>query len=468
MPRTPLSIETVRSQVVGVDQPVPLLDGAWRTYINLDNAASTPALQPVADRVNAFLSWYASVHRGAGFKSQLSTWAYEQAHAQVLRFFEADPGEYITIFSKNATESINKLAHRLALEQGDVVLISLLEHHSNDLPWRGKAQIHRIDVTPEGLLDEDHFDHLLRRYAGRVRLVAVSGASNVTGCCTPIYRLAQKAHAAGAQILVDAAQLAPHRKVEMGRLDDPCHLDYLAISGHKMYAPFGTGALVGRRDTFLDGDPDLVGGGTVTLVTTDSVYWGPLPEKEEAGSPNVLGAVALAEALRCLQEIGMDNIAEHEAALTAHALERLRAIDPPLTLYGDCDPACCACRVGVVSFLVPGVDHHKVAAILGYEEGIGVRSGCFCAQPYLFRLLGLSAQEIAGLRAAVTMGEESLLPGLVRISLGCYNSTAEIDAAADALARIARGDYRGRYLQATDGSYHPEGHSIDWSRYLEG
>ncbi len=465
MAREPLSIDTVRSQIVGIDQQVPLLDGSTRTYVNLDNAASTPALRPVYDRVNAFLPWYASVHRGTGFKSQLSTWAYEQAHEITLRFVGGNPAEHVVIFGKNTTEAINKVARRLPLKEGDVVLTSLMEHHSNDLPWRPRAQVQRIGLTPEGELDEEHLDHLLRRFAGRVRLLAVSGASNVTGYINPIYRLAQKAHEVGAQILVDAAQLAPHRKIEIGRLADPAHIDYLALSGHKLYAPFGTGALIGRRDTFLEGDPDLVGGGTIALVTTTDVTWGDLPEKEEAGSPNVVGAVALAEALRCLEAIGMDAIAEHEAELTAYALERLRRVEP-LVLYGNTEPACCPGRVGVISLGVPGVDDHKVAAILSYEAGIGVRNGCFCAQPYLFSLLKLPPQEIAELRAAIARGEMNRLPGLVRISFGCYNTRTEIDAAVEALAGIARGDYQGRYVQAPDGHYQPQDYEVDWGRYL--
>ncbi len=463
--REPLTIATVRSQVVGIDAQVPLLDGTSRTYINLDNAASTPALQPVADAVNAFLPWYSSVHRGVGLKSQLSTWAYEQAHEATLGFVGADPSEYVAVFGRNTTEATNKLARRLPLGPGDVVLLSMMEHHSNDLPWRGRAEVQRIRLTPEGALDEEHLDHLLRRYAGRVRLLALSGASNVTGYINPIYRLAQKVHAVGAEILVDAAQLAPHRKIVMGRLDDPAHLDYVALSGHKLYAPFGTGALIGRRDTFLRGDPDLVGGGAISLVTLHDVAWAPLPDKEEAGSPNVVGAVAMGQALRCLQEIGLDCIAEHEALLTAHALERLLRISS-LTIYGDQDPGCCQGRVGVVSFTMAGVSDDLVAAVLSHEAGIGVRNGCFCAQPYVFSLLGVKPEQVARFRAAAARGEEFDVPGLVRLSFGCYNTLEEVDAAADALELIARHRYRGRYVQSADGRYRPQGYAPDWGRFL--
>ncbi len=303
-----LTIDTVRENIVGIDAHVPLLDGSTRPYVNLDNAASTPALRPVLDKVNAFMTWYSSVHRGSGFKSQIATEAYEAAHTIALRFVGADPATHTAIFGKNSTEALNKVANRFPFQPGDVVLTTLMEHHSNDLPWRRVAHVEHVLPDASGALDEAHLDHLLARYAGRVRLVAVTGASNVTGYINPIHRIAEKAHAAGAQILVDVAQLAPHRAVDVRPLDDPAHLDYVVLSAHKMYAPFGTGAVIGRRDTFLEGDPDMVGGGVVDIVTVDSVKWTGLPDREEAGSPNVVGAVAMAQAMLCLEAIGMDAL----------------------------------------------------------------------------------------------------------------------------------------------------------------
>src|SRR5205085_7028939 len=227
--------------------------------------------------VNEFMAWYSSVHRGAGFKSRLATHAYEDAREVVGHFLGARPDQHVVILGKNCTEAINKLARRLSFRPGEVVLSSIMEHHSNDLPWRAVAQVAHIWVDSLGRLDEDHFAALLRRYAGRVRLVAISGGSNVTGAIAPIHRLAEQVHAAGAEIFVDCAQLAPHRAVDIGPLDDPAHLDYVAISAHKMYAPFGSGALIGRRDTFAEGAPEYVGGGTVDTVTADAVVWSAPP-----------------------------------------------------------------------------------------------------------------------------------------------------------------------------------------------
>lgn len=452
-----LTIDTVRENIVGIDAQVPLLDGTARPYVNFDNAASTPALRPVLDKVNEFMTWYSSVHRGSGFKSQIATEAYEAAHAIALRFVGADPATHTAIFGKNSTEALNKLANRFPFQPGDVVLTTLMEHHSNDLPWRKVAHVEHVLPDASGALDEAHFDRLLERYAGRVKLVAVTGASNVTGYINPIHRIAEKAHAAGAQILVDVAQLAPHRAVDMRPLDDPGHLDYVVLSAHKMYAPFGTGALIGRRDTFLQGDPDMVGGGVVEIVTVDSVSWTGLPDREEAGSPNVVGAVAMAQAMLCLEAIGMDALAEHEAVLTARLLERLGRI-PRVRVFGITDPARAREKVGVVPFIVEGMSHYLVAAILSAEGGIGVRNGCFCAHPYLLHLLGVDEQQATSYQQEIRNGVKAHLPGLVRASFGCYNNEAEVDWFAEMLERIVRGDYRGRYIQdPASGAYWPEG-----------
>ena len=238
---------------------MPLLDGQFVRYVNLDNAASTPPLQEVLEAVNEFLPYYSSVHRGTGFKSRVSTAAYDHAHDAIARFVGADLDTNIVILGKNTTEAINKLAYRYPLGQRNVVISTEMEHHSNDLPWRRRAHVVRAKVTRDGRLDEDDLDRLLAAFGDRIALLTVSGASNVTGFIQPIHRLAQKAHAVGARILIDAAQLAPHRRIDMRPDQDVEHLDFVAFSAHKMYAPFGTGALVGPRDLFLQGDPEYQG-----------------------------------------------------------------------------------------------------------------------------------------------------------------------------------------------------------------
>jgi selenocysteine lyase/cysteine desulfurase len=418
-------------------------------------------LREVLETVNRFMDWYSSVHRGAGFKSQVSTHAYEDARGIVADFVGASRAEHVVIFGKNASEAINKVSWRLNLAPDDVVLVSHMEHHSNDLPWWAQARVEHIGVDDSGALDLAHLDSLLCRHAGRVRLVAVTGASNVTGYMPDIHALARRVHAAGAQILVDCAQLAPHRRIDMRRLDDPAHLDYVTLSAHKMYAPFGIGALIGRRDTFEQGEPEHRGGGTIDFVALDSVSWAQAPDRDEAGTPNVVGAVALAAAIKALSEIGMDQIAAHEAGLRAHALDRLARIDG-IRLYGTGDASDADRHLGVIAFTLTGQPHGLVAAALAAEYGIGVRNGCFCAHPYLIRLLGLTDDAVDAVRASMASGDRSTIPGLVRISFGLYNATQDIDQLAVALEQIAAGRLATTYRQdPATGDYIAQGVAMD-------
>ncbi len=462
---------TIRQQIVGINQPVPLLNGEQRTYICLDNAASTPSLRPVLDKVNEFLLWYSSVHRGTGFKSQLATWAYEEARQIVLRFVGADPSTHTVIFGKNTTEAINKLAHRYRA-QGKHVLTTVMEHHSNMLPWR--VDHHPVDyvrIRSDGRLDMDDLVHKLEQHEEQVGLVAVTGASNVTGYVNPIHDLAAIAHRFGAQILVDAAQLAPHRPIRMGAVGDPTAVDFLALSGHKMYAPFGTGALIGPSAFFAEGDPDLVGGGVIDIVTLERTVWAEPPERDEAGSPNVVGAVALGVAAQTLEEFGWPVLEEHETTLTAYLLDRIREV-PGVHVLGSSEVLPDSAgnlpdRLGVVSFVLEGVPHALVAAVLGHEYGIGVRHGCFCAHPYLLELLQVSPQEAARYQADIERHDRSNIPGAVRASLGIYNTQEEINTFVEALGEIAQGAYRGEYvLDTRTGDYHPRGYTVRFEQFF--
>ncbi len=401
--------------VVGARELVPLADGRFVRYVNLDNAASTPPLVAVAEAVGAVLPYYASVHRGAGYKSRFCTEAYEVARHRVASFFGADHERDVVIFGRNTTDAINKLAHRLPTPRGGalaerVVVTTLAEHHSNLLPWRARGRVVQVGLRLDGSIDLDQMEATLRRDAGRIDLVAVSGASNVTGLVPPVHELASWAHAAGAPILVDGAQLAPHRPIDLRPHGDPGHIDYLAVSGHKLYAPYGTGALIGPRSTFDQGAPDYQGGGTVDTVTPGGVIWAPAPDRDEAGSPNVVGAVALGVALKTLAAIGMERIADAEHHLLTTALDALRPIGA-VRLVEPADPT--ADRVGVIPFEVlddggEPVDHRLVAARLAHEHGVGIRNGCFCAHPLLATLLDLPP---GGIQAWATRRSDGFRPG---------------------------------------------------------
>ena len=463
----PNIFQDYRKYFVGVNTKVPLLDGTTAPYVNLDNAASTPPLKFVTNTINSFLPYYSSVHRGTGYKSQLSTQAYEDARESLIHFVGGNINQHVCIFGKNTTEAVNKLANRFPFtEKRNTVLVSTMEHHSNDLPWRSTSKVIHIGVTSDGYLDIDDFDDKLAHYQNELALVAISGASNVTGLINPIHQLAEKAHSYGVPIFVDCAQLAPHRKINMRNLEDIGHIDFIAVSGHKMYAPFGTGALIGRKDYFEKGIPDMTGGGTIELVTLDNVVWAAPPERDEAGSPNVVGAVALHASVHELDHIGMDNVAQHEAELTTYALQELIKI-PQIQLYGDTNSNNTKDRLGVIPWSIKGISHFKVAAILGYEFGIGVRSGCFCAHPYIINMLRLSNQETKQVRERMLNGDKSNMPGLIRISFGLYNSFEDIDRLILAIKSITSEKYKGDYVQDIhSGEYSPKGWEPSFDKFF--
>ena len=457
------SVADLRKAIVGLDTSVPLLDGSERPYVFLDNAASTPSFRPVLRAIEDFLPWYSGVHRGTGFKSLLATEVFDAAHDAAGEFVGADLETNAVIFTKNTTECVNKLAARYGFGKEDVVLTTLLEHHSNDLPWRKHARVVHVGMTHDGHIDLEALHTALLRGNGRVRLVAVSGASNITGLCAPVHQIARWAHGVGAKIFVDAAQLAPHRAIDMLPDDHPEHIDFLAFSAHKMYAPFGTGVLIGPQAFFGQGDPDAVGGGVVDIVTLEKAVWNRPPQKEEAGSPNVIGGIALGAAIKILRSVGMDAIAAHELDLLSYAYQRMARVGK-VAFYGPTDHL--EEKVGVMAFNVDGLHHSLVAAILGTEGGVGVRDGCFCAHPYVKELLGVSPEEDAILTAEVIAGDKSHMPGMVRASFGCYNTRDDIDALVDMVERIAKGQYKGNYTQnRATGAFTAEGFAPDFRRY---
>ena len=377
-----------------------------------------------------------------------------------------DTKDHLVIFGKNGTEAINKLAHRVPLPEDSVIFVTKMEHHSNDLPWRVRKQVVHINVDEQGKFDFADFEKKLEEYKNRVGLIAVTGASNVTGYINDIYQIAEIAHEHGAKIMVDAAQLAPHRTIDIRPTDHPQHLDFVAFSAHKIYAPFGLGVLVADRDTFKEGDPDMVGGGTASLVSEDYAYWTDAPEKEEAGTPNIAGTIALAKALNLINEIGMDKIAEHEAKLTAYALNRFKEI-PGIILYGSVDENEASGRLGVISFNMQGKSHALVSAILNYESGIGVRNGCFCAHPYIKCLLDVSLAETKVLEEKILQHDRSTVPGAVRMSFGMYNTREEVDRIIDALKVVANDEFKGDYeMDIETGEYHPKGFDINFDDYF--
>ncbi len=436
--------------LLGTGLRVPVVGGGMRTYVDLDTAATSPASAAVARAVADFLPWYSSVHRGAGARSQYASARYEAARDTLLGFVGADPATHVALFPRNTTEALNVLAFRLGLTRDDVVLTTAVEHHANLLPWRRHAQLRVVDVDAAGTFDhEDVIAALDQRPAPRV--LTLTGASNVTGWLPDLGRIAAAARERGVLVVVDAAQLAGHRPIDMTALG----IDVLALSGHKMGAPFGAGALVGPRDLFTSGEPLLVGGGAVRAVSFDDVVWADGPDRDEAGSPNVLGVVALAAAADELGPEVWPGLLAHERALTA-ALDAELATVPGLRRLGSTNGD----RLPVAAFTLEGVPHALVAARLSHEHAIGVRSGCFCAHPYMSRLLSLTEEQVRRFHRDARAGRVDL-PGAVRASANRGTTAADVAALGTALRAIAGTPGDGdRYRLDEHGQYVPAAPSL--------
>ncbi len=439
----------LRKYIHGIDIKVPVLGKKMTPFIFFDNAASTPPLKPVLRQMDEFMRWYSGVHRGTGYKSLVSSRVYDHCHEVIADFVGADAGLDTVILVKNTTEAINKLSYRLGLQPGEVVITTAMEHHSNDLPWRRQAKVEYAGLNEKGQLDINHLEGLLKKHYPRVKLVAVCGASNVTGHINEVHRIAELAHGFGARILVDGAQLIPHHSFDMKPHSHPQHIDFLAFSGHKIFAPYGCGVLIGPRRLFEEGAPEYSGGGTINMVLSDRVYWGAPPDRDEAGSPNVPGAYALATTLKILKKLGMLQLSRSEQRLTGYLMEGLSR-NREVILYGSTP------RVGVVSFNIKGMPHALVGAILCFEAGIGVRTGCFCAQGYVRRLLG--EKENPGNLQFYEKKQLHKLPGMVRISLAAYNTQQEVDVLLQQVEQISKNKkaYRDSYYWSQElGTYIP-------------
>lgn len=425
-----------RELFVGLETLVPQAKGGSGAAINFDNAATTPPFNKVMHEINQFAPLYSSIHRGAGYKSVVSSQVYERARNVVLRFVGGLSDQNTVIFVKNTTEAINKLAYRLwNPRKKEVILTTWMEHHSNLLPWRDKFQVDYVELNEQGGLNLEDLERKLQRYQGGVKLVTVSGASNVTGIMNPIHRIAEMAHRYQAKILVDAAQMAPHAAIDMRPVHSPEHIDFLAFSAHKMYAPFGIGVLIGPKQVFEQGNPEYSGGGTVKFVTRDRVIWDDPPHKEEAGTPNILGVVALVAAIETLSSIGMKTVFKQEERLLHYTQKKLEKM-PGIELYSSLTASP---RIGVIPFNIAGMHHEQVAQALSRKGGIAVRNGCFCAQPYVQKLLRISERDMEKVISNPLLPH----PGLVRISFGLYNTLEEIDQALVVLQEIV-GSERNR------------------------
>jgi len=414
----PLSLKNIRDAVIGIDELVELEDGSTKQAICFDNAATTPVLAPVLDEVCSEMRMYGSIGRGFAQKSDHSTDVYTKTRDKVLAFVGADPEVHTCFYVSNATDGMNKLASALVKSKDDVVLSTRIEHHSNDLPWRERCKVVYAEVDDQGRIDYDDMERLLKE--NKVSYVTVTAASNVTGYVTDVHRVAQLAHANGAKVIVDGAQIVAHRAFSMKGDGTNNDVDFFVFSAHKMYAPFGGGAVIGPASILDKCQPTFYGGGTVNIVADDWVEYKQAPAVYEAGSPNYPGVVALGKAIDVLQEVGFDDIQAHEQTLIRKLIDGLLEVDH-VVVYGDTNDV--SDRVGVVSFNIDDLNSHVLAKRLGASGAFATRRGAFCAHPYVWRLMKIPFDELRGFAECSDVNT----PGMIRVSFGIYNTEEEVD-----------------------------------------
>ena len=419
-----------RKIFLGVDVKFKLENGKKLKHIVFYNGATTPALKCVFDEVYNNLLIYGSIGRGQGPKGELSTRKYEESRDKVLKFFNLqDTNTHTVIYTKTTTESLNILANILIKNKNDKVLTTRMEHHANDLPWRKNATVEYVDVDELGKIKIEDIENKLKKENGNIKIVSVTGASNVTGYINPIHEIARLAHKYGAIIVVDGAQLVAHKEVDMKGKDPSEQIDFLVFSAHKTYAPFGSGVIVGLIKYLDVKEPFVKGGGCVDYVFDDNVIWSEPPSLHEAGSPNFIGAMAMVRALEELKKIGFENIYNHERKIKDYLIEEMKKIDN-VTIYGDTENT--EDRLGVISFNIKNKDCYKVADIFAKESAVSLRAGKFCAHPYVARLL-----KVSNSYEEYEKNLDDADFGMVRLSIGLYNTMEEAKIFIDELKRIA-------------------------------
>lgn len=421
--------DDLRKLFVGLDKKVNV-EGKGRIIpINFDNAATTPPFKRVMKKILETSEYYGSIERGDGQKSLYCSDLYEESRNYLLKYFNAPEDIYTAIFVANTTDGLNMLSNILINSKDDIVITTRMEHHSNDLPWRGKCNLKYVEVREDGRININDIEELVDKYRERIKYITITGASNVTGYINDIKRIAKLIHKYGGKIIVDGAQLVPHKRVSMCQEDSSENIDFLVFSGHKIYAPFGSGAVIGLKESFNMNPPDSKGGGTVDLVLDDREIWLNTPEKNEAGTPNLFGAVAIMEAMKEVERIGFDTIEKNEKELLKYIIDGLKDLSR-VRLYADNENI--NDRLGILVFTIDGMSYEEVGEKLSEVRGIGVRQGGFCSHPYTRRVLGIADNELQNYIS------KNGVPGLVRVSLGIYNTKKEANIFLETIEYLCR------------------------------
>jgi cysteine desulfurase/selenocysteine lyase len=419
-------------EVAGTDRLVELSTGTTSRVVQLNNAATTPPFRATIDVLTEFLERYGALHRGSGPHARATCEAVEGATADIRAFLGVS-AEQSLLFTVNTSSAINVLARLLDLGPDDVVLTSEIEHTSNNLPWHFNTAAEVVEVRADDTarLDVDHLEHLVSTLGDKIAVIAITGASNQTGAVPPLSRIAELAAGVGALLFVDAAQLAPHRPIDLSATG----VDALALSAHKLYAPFGVGVLAVPARV-LDRLPPDPGGGSVDMLGGDTIVWSPPSLRHQTGTWNAAGIVALGASCRTIAATGWDAVLDHEADLVEHAANGLGRI-PGVRLHVDPQRYLLDDRIGVFPFSVDGLHHALVASILEHEFGIEVRSGTICNHRLVRRWFDVDDEEQRRIEAQIESGDRLASYGIVRASLGIHNRIEDIDALTDALETIA-------------------------------
>jgi cysteine desulfurase / selenocysteine lyase len=448
---------------------VPLLNGTYSEFVNLDASASTLPFQEVCKKIDDFTRYYSNIHRGHGYLSKVASSQFDESRKIILDFVGASREKYMCIFGKNTSECINKLAYCFTSQtckckSKNVILLTEMEHHSNILPWIKNQEkiVEFIKIDEFGFLDISDLKNKIDKYGDRISIISVTGGSNVTGIVNDLSEITKLSKSVGAMVCVDGAQLIPHRQMEMEKLG----IDFLCFSGHKMYSPFGLGCLIGPKEFFNDHIPCFSGGGEVELVVINdisdknTVLWKDNEERHEEGTQNIIGVIALSESIKILNRIGMENVKRHEDEMYKYAFDKASLI-PNVNIVS---PHPSNEPLGILSFYIGGLHQGQVGAILDYEYGIGCRSGCLCASPYVKKLLGISDVFIDELINQIKSGDKRHISGVVRVSFSLYTTKLDIDKLCNALHNITQGNYSS-YGQNIDGTFIPEIHQKELIDY---
>ena len=429
-------------RVVGTDKFITLKNGKKSRVILLNNAATTPPFEKTLKAVNKFLETYGAFHRGAGPHANV-TYQKTQEALDIIKKFLNIRDDQTLIFTQNTSSAINLFIRLLNLTKDDIIITSIIEHTSNNLPWKYNtpAKTVYVNAFDDGSLDYEDLEKKVKENAKNLKLITITGASNLTGYIPDIERISKLAHEYNALLFVDAAQLAPHRPINMKEQG----IDALAFSAHKIYAPFGLGILALPKK-ILDIAPVDPGGGSIDMISDTNVIWAPPNIRHQTGTWNITGIIATAESCNLIIKTGWEKIIKHEKELVKYAAIELSKI-PNLILYVPAEKYIKENRIGTFTFNINGIHHALLSSILENEYGIETRSGTICNHKLVRRWFKIDDKKQKEIESEIEKGNRLASYGIVRGSLGIHNTKKDIDCLVFALTFIATKGFKLKYKE---------------------